>query len=382
MDTLELNWLALNLIPNLGIQTLRQLIQHFESVDKLLLASSEEIEKKCGISEQLAHRIARAKEVSSFQIEQRLIEEFDAELMCLESPNYPPLLKEIAAPPPLIYKIGNLTKIGYPCIAFVGSRSCTSYGKKHTRRLIGELAQNFPNATIVSGLARGIDTIAHQTALDEGLSTIAVLAGGLSNIYPPENTTLAEAIKNQGSLISEFPMGLKPLARNFPIRNRIISGLSHAIVVVEAGIKSGALITAAFGLQHNREVFALPGNVEAATSRGTNRLISRHHAKLIVQAKDIVDELQLSYSRTAQTEFSFEFPQQQTISLSEFSSAQVKILRVLELGTQDIDTLFSQTEIEINELLGFLIELELIGVVQSLEGQRYQLDESIKIDEK
>ncbi len=381
MSTPELNWLALNLIPNLGIQTLRQLIAHFKSVENLLQVSAEELVQQSGISTKLANRIARAKEVSSYQIERRLIEEAGVDLLCLESPLYPLSLKEIPAPPPVLYRLGTLAKIEAPCLAFIGSRSCTSYGKKHTRRLILELAEYFPNMIIVSGLARGIDTVAHQTALEAGLSTIAVLAGGLKNIYPPENYSLAEAIKSQGALISEFPMGLKPLARNFPIRNRIISGLSQGIVVTEAGQKSGALITAAFGLQHNREVFALPGNVEAAASKGTNRLISRNHAKLIVQAKDIVEELNLSYSRATQTEFSFDLPQQQIINLSEFSEPQTKILRALDLGIQDIDSLYSQTQIEINELLGTLVELELIGVIQSLEGQRYQIDEAFQLKE-
>jgi len=381
VSTPELNWLALNLIPNLGIQTLRQLIAHFKSVENLLQVSAEELIQQSGISTKLAHRIVRAKTVSSYQIERRMIEESGGDLLCLESPTYPLLLKEIPAPPPILYRLGTLAKIESPCLAFIGSRSCTSYGKKHTRRLILELAEYFPNVIIVSGLARGIDTVAHQTALEAGLSTIAVLAGGLKNIYPPENDSLAEAIKAQGALISEFPMGLKPLARNFPIRNRIISGLSQGIVVTEAGQKSGALITAAFGLQHNREVFALPGNVEIAASKGTNQLIARHHAKLIVQAKDIVEELNLSYSRTTQTEFSFNLPQQQMINLSEFSEPQTKILRALDLGIQDIDSLYSQTQIEINELLGLLVELELIGVIQSLEGQRYQLDEAFQLKE-
>lgn len=379
MDNLELNWLALHLIPNLGIQTLRQLLDHYESVENLLQAPASELAQQSGISIKMANRIAKAKEVTSFQIEQRLVEEHGVEVLCLESNSYPDILKQISAPPPVLYRQGTLKKINAPCLAIVGSRSCTAYGKKHTRRLILELAEQLPEVIIVSGLARGIDTIAHQTALEAGLTTIAVLAGGLKNIYPPENLSLAEAIKSQGTLISEFPMGLKPLARNFPIRNRVISGLSQGIVVAEADHKSGALITAAFGLQHNREVFALPGSVDVASSRGTNRLIARNQAKLIVQATDIIEELQVSSFSTTQTELSFPASPLQTISLSTLSEPQAKILKAMEFGQQDIDALFSQTQIEINELLGLLVELELLGLLRSLPGQRYQLEQTIHL---
>ena len=380
MDTPEMNWLALNLIPDLGIQTLRQLLRHYKSVDNLLRVSAEELVRQSGISVKMANRIANAKDMVSFQIERRLIEENGIQLICLESPCYPEKLREIPAPPPILYCQGDLQKIESPCIAVVGSRICTSYGKRNTKRLIFEMAEVMPNLVIVSGLARGIDTVAHQSALDAGLSTIAVLAGGLKHIYPPENYGLSQEIQSKGALISEFPMGMKPLARNFPIRNRIISGLSQGIVVTEAGQKSGALITAAFGLQHNREVFALPGNVEASTSRGANQLISRHHAKLVVHAKDILEELQVSYSKNLQTKFSFDFSPDRSIDLSAFSEHQRKIIKALDSGMQDIDSLYSETRIEINELLGLLVELELTETVQSLEGQRYQLNEAFQLE--
>ena len=175
-------------------------------------------------------------------------------------------------------------------------------------------------------------------------------------------------------------MGSKPLARNFPIRNRIISGLSQGILVTEAGHKSGALITAAFGLQHNREVFALPGNVEVPACRGTNQLISRHHAKLVVHAQDILEELQISSSKNIQTKFSFDSSRSRSINLSEFSEPQRKIIKALGSGVQDIDSLYSETRIEINQLLGLLIELELMDTVQSLEGQRYQLNDALQLE--
>ena len=175
----------------------------------------------------------------------------------------------------------------------MGSRGCTAYGKQQTRRLIKELSVHVPDIIIVSGLAKGIDTIAHQTALECGLKTIAVLAGGLKHIYPPENKKLAEEITNNGALVSEFPLGVKPLARNFPIRSRIISGLSMGIVVTEARKNSGAKITAAFALEQNREVFAVPGRIDSAASAGANSLIAQQHAKLVCSAEDILEELSL-----------------------------------------------------------------------------------------
>ena len=153
----------------------------------------------------------------------------------------------------------------------MSSRGCTAYGKQQTRRLIKELSLHVPDIIIVSGLAKGIDTVAHQTALECGLKTIAVLAGGLKHIYPPENKKLAEEITNNGALVSEFPLGVKPLARNFPIRNRIISGLSMGIVITEARKNSGAKIIAAFALEQNREVFAVPGRIDSATSADANK---------------------------------------------------------------------------------------------------------------
>lgn len=379
MDSLELNWLALNLIPKLGVKTLQKLSNSFDSIEAILAASASELVQKAGISESLAKRITKAKEAHSFQIERRLIEESNVDLLCLESPNYPELLKEISAAPPVLYWEGSLKEVEGICIGFVGSRSFTSYGKKHTERLIFELADLSSDVVIISGLARGIDTIAHQAALKAGLKTIAVLAGGLKNIYPPENHALAEEIKSQGALISEFPMGLKPIARNFPIRNRVISGLSHGIVITEAGQKSGALITASFGIQHNREIFALPGRVDSAPSLGTNRLISRNQAKLIIDANDIIEDLQFIKSKIVQTQFNFELTEPQQIDFNELTEAQTKVLKIFSSEVQDLDTIYSQTQISINELLGLLIELELMGYIHAMEGQQYRLDENFKI---
>ena len=221
-------------------------------------------------------------------------------LYCPKSEAYPLQLKEIESPPGVLYWKGIEGLAEQPCLAFVGSRACSGYGLKHTKRLILELAEAQPELVIVSGMARGIDTVAHETALEAGLKTIAVLAGGLNHLYPPENKHLATRIQKKGALITEFPMAVKPLAKHFPIRNRVISGLSLGVVVTEARLKSGVNITAAFTLQQNREVFALPGQVDSEASAGTNRLISRQHAKLITRADEILEELQFGRAKTKQ----------------------------------------------------------------------------------
>ncbi len=208
--------------------------------------------------------------------------------MCPDSSGYPLRLPQISTPPSVLYWQGELQYAESPCLAFVCSRGRTAYGKQQTRRLVKEISQYVPDIIIASELAKGIDTVAHETALEFGLKTISILAGGLQHIYFPENKKLAEEILKNGALVSEFPLDIKPLARNFPIRNRVISGLSMRIVVTEARKQSGAKITAAFALEKNREVFAVPSRVDSAVSSGTNSLIARQHAKLVSSAEDIL----------------------------------------------------------------------------------------------
>ena len=238
-----------------------------------------------------------------------------------------------------------------------------------------------PDIIIVSGLAKGIDTIAHQTALECGLKTIAVLAGGLKHIYPPENKKLAEEITNNGALVSEFPLGVKPLARNFPIRNRIISGLSMGIVVTEARKNSGAKITAAFALEQNREVFAVPGRIDSAASAVANSLIAQQHAKLVCNAEDILEELSLMSLVPNQQQFKFEQSDSgaRKINPDELGSTQSSILKALNDGIEEIDAIHAKTQIEMNILLATLLELELTGTVENIGGQIYRLAAELDI---
>ena len=268
-DTPELQSLALSLVPGLGFRSIQEMLNAGKSMSELLQATPGELVRDLGINSKVANKIASASKASYYVIEKRLIEKSpESRLSCLESEAYPLQLKEIESPRSVLYWKGIEGLAGKPCLAFVGSRACSAYGLKHTKRLILELAEAQPELVIVSGMARGIDTVAHQAALDAGLKTIAVLAGGLNHLYP--------------------------------IRNRVISGLSLGVVVTEARLKSGANITAAFALQQNREVFALPGRVDSEASAGTNRLISRQHAKLISRADEILEELRFGRVKSQQ----------------------------------------------------------------------------------
>ena len=370
------SWLALSLISGIGYKKIRELIEHLGSVQELLKTPAEILVSKFQLSAKLAGLIAKATQTHSFLIEKRIIGETPGiRLFCPDSPEYPLSLKQISTPPSVLYWQGNLENAASPCLAFVGSRGCTAYGKQQTRRLVKELAQAVPEMIIVSGLAKGIDTVAHESALEFGLKTIAVLAGGLQHIYPPENKKLAAEIINNGALVSEFPLGVKPLARNFPIRNRIISGLSMGIVVTEARKKSGAKITAAFALEQNREVFAVPGRVDSSASSGTNSLIARQHAKLICSATDILEELSLFSASATQLPFDFETAQSglKKLNPDDLNEKQKKIIMALNDGIEEIDTIYSQTGIEMNILLATLLELELAGKVESIGGQIYRL---------
>ncbi|MDH4225476.1 MAG: DNA-processing protein DprA, partial [Deltaproteobacteria bacterium] len=284
------SWLALGLVDGLGPKTLGGLIAAFGEPEAVLDTPAAELCRKAGLAAPLAGRIANARQTHQFRMEKRLIEQHGVVLCPMDSPDYPPLLARIHPKPPLLFIRGDSPlSVGFT-LGVVGTRNPTPYGEAMTCRLIEQVAALVPELVVVSGLARGIDTVAHTHALRLGLKTIAVMAGGLVKIYPPENQQLAETICGQGALVTEFPMGAPPLARNFPIRNRIISGLSQAILIPEAGDKSGAIITAGFGLNHGRPVFAVPGNIDSPASAGVNRLLRQGEARMALSGEDILDK--------------------------------------------------------------------------------------------
>ena len=379
------DWLALHLIPSIGVKTIQHLQSCFGNLEQIFTTSPEEITRKSGLSLKLAHELAHAKSASKFQRECELLQNSQTQLVCLDQPEYPQLLQEISAPPPVLYYNGRLPKSSF-FISFVGSRNCTSYGREATKKIIFELAGLVPDAVIISGLARGIDSIAHQTALEAGLNTIAVLAGGVNHIYPKENIALSEKITHQGCLLSEFPMTSKPLGKHFAIRNRIISGLSHAVVIIEAGQKSGSLITAGFAFEQNREVFAIPDRIFSSHSYGSHRLISKNQAKLIQSAHDILEEhfqSRLSSRPSSQTQATFEFhtseldsdnfDAKQKIPHETLTESQNLILQTLGQTAVSFDDLCEKTQMNVPMLSSTLTELELQGFITLLENQHYEI---------
>ena len=365
------HWLALTLVEGVGHKTVHTLLRHFGSVEALLDADAETLRRAGALKPEVARRIAGAREVRAFHMEQRLVQQHGVHLLPVDAPDYPPLLHETAVPPALLYCKGALPDGERPHLAVVGTRRNTRYGEKVTRKLIAELAQATPELVIVSGLARGVDTAAHEQALESGLDTVAVMAGGLSRIYPPENEGLAERITQQGALVTEFPMAQAPLARNFPIRNRIIAGLCGGVLVVEAGDRSGALITAGFALNQGREVFAVPGNINVPSYRGTNRLIQSGQAKLVREAADIAEELR-PYRKPRTVQMDWLQPEVATAPGAP-DDEKAAVLHALSKGPLHADDLSDEAGIPVEKLLGLLLELELSGDIYLTGDNHYAL---------
>lgn len=282
------SWIALNLIRGLEPVKLRNLISRFGSPEGVLNACVDELLEVEGIDKVLARDIIKCDKSPELTREMYLIKKHDVRIITIDDKEYPLNLKFTFNPPLVLYVKGGLIPDDNVSIAIVGSRKATDYGKAITEKLTGELAKN--NITVVSGLARGIDTYAHKGTLAKGARTIAVLGSGLGFIYPPENRVLAEEIAKNGAVISEFPMTTRPEKANFPRRNRLISGLSLGTVVIEAAQKSGSLITAAYALEQGRDVFAVPGSIYSDYSKGTHKLI-KQGAKLTENINDIIEEI-------------------------------------------------------------------------------------------
>ncbi|MCI0705355.1 MAG: DNA-processing protein DprA [Planctomycetia bacterium] len=280
--------LALALVPGLGPKLTAALLERFGSAAQARKATASELLEVPHIGEKLAESFASALRAVDISPELELLERHGVNPIPLGFAGYPSPLTEVPGPPPLLYFRGEWVEADTNAIGIVGSRSCTGYGKRVTEQLARDLVR--AGYTIVSGLARGIDGTAHRAALDAGGRTIAVLAGGLSQIYPPEHADLAEQITKQGCLVTETSMTVEPQPGMFPARNRIISGLSRAVIVVEANAKSGALITATHAGEQGREVFAVPGAVDNSASAGCLELI-RKGARLVRNADDVIEDL-------------------------------------------------------------------------------------------
>ena len=280
--------LALALVPGLGPRLTRAVLDHFGSPAAALAASAAQLEAVPQVGPTLARRFADAFRSADVEAEWAEVVGHNVRVILPGDAEYPARLAAIPDPPPLVYLRGELTPADANAVAVVGSRACTAYGKRMAERIAAGLAA--AGWTVVSGLARGIDGAAHRGALQAGGRTVAVLAGGLASIYPPEHADLAERVVGQGALVSETPMTVDPQPGMFPARNRIISGLARAVVVVEANARSGALITARHALEQGREVFAVPGPVDSPASAGCLLLI-RNGARLVRSADDVLEDL-------------------------------------------------------------------------------------------
>ncbi len=361
--------LTMALVPGLGPRLTAALIKHLGSAAAVLKANPNQLREIPHIGDKLSEQFVRALRSIRLEGEIEQIARHKVHLVAVGEPGYPESLAQIADPPTLLYCRGQLTSADSRAIAIVGSRNCTAYGRRMTERIASELVR--AGYTIISGLARGIDGCAHAAALKAGGRTIAVLAGGLSSIYPPEHAELASAVSEAGCLVSETPMTLPPQPGMFHARNRIISGLAKAVVVIEASERSGALITAGHAAEQNRELFAVPGNADSPTSTGTLRLI-RDGARLIRSADDILEDLAgLSPNRDfARTEPAAAQPPAEPPP--QLDDTQRRVWEALAASPRHIDDLVRELGIPVAALNGIVMMLEMKKVVRRLPGNMYE----------
>lgn len=349
------NWILLSKISSYGFSGINNLVEKVGSPDEIISAPLEKIKHVSKIEKDTIKLIRKKALEISLEDDYRLIQKHNVKLIKYTDPSYPDSLKNISDPPFLIYLRGELKKEDEKAVALVGTRRATAYGKIAAKKLARELAR--AGLTIVSGMARGIDTCAHEGALEEGGRTIAVLGCGVDIVYPPENNSLMKEIIDHGAVISEFSLGTKPFARNFPRRNRIISGLSRGVIVVEAPLKSGALITADFALEQGKEVFAVPGIITSPYSKGTNRLL-KEGAKVVEDAADVLEEIGVSFSDIKISSFDNQLSFEEKIVLDELTAKP-----------SHIDELIKKTGLPVGKIADILIKLQLKGMVKELPGK-------------
>ena len=372
-------WIALKSVDGVGNIGFKNLIDAFGSPRSVFKASLHTLTVVPGIGKITAANIKDFNKWKKIEEDIQLIKKHNADIITYQDHIYPRSLLNIYDFPPFLYVKGLLRENDIN-IAVVGSRLASTYGKFSTERLCRELA--LKGITVVSGLARGIDSAAHKGALAGKGRTIAVLGCGLDVIYPSENEKLYEEIVSQGAVITEFPFGSPPAASNFPARNRIISGISLGVVVVEANEKSGSLITAKLALEQGREVFAVPGSIDSAGSRGTHKLI-KQGAKLIENVYDILEEILPQVDKTQEHCHNIhvsgegkhkERVTQETKVFSGLTDIENAVLKVLSLKAIDIDGIIIATGLKPNDVLNILLTLELRGIIKQLPGKKFILN--------
>lgn len=350
-------WVALNLVKGIGAARMRLLLNHFDDAETAWNASPADL-VAAGISARLAEAIVEARASDRLDRAYAVIDRYNISVLTWDHPDYPRRLLSIEAPPPVLYCIGSCRPEDETAVAVVGTRRAGAYGRQVADDLAGMLARS--GVTIVSGLARGIDAVAHSAALRAGGRTFAILGSGVDQIYPPENARLAAEICLQGALLSDYAPGTRPDAVNFPPRNRIISGLALAIVVVEAGEKSGALITANYAHLQGRQVFAVPGSIYAVQSKGTNALI-RDGCEIMNDITSLLKQLhlgRLNAERVARQ------------ALPE-NAAEAQILAVLSSDPLHVDDISSLSGLPIQQVSSTLALMELKGLVRPLGAMNF-----------
>jgi len=352
-------WVGFNIVHGIGPMKFRALLNHFGDLEEAWHADAGEL-KAAGLDRRALDNLMTTRSTISLDGEMEKIERQGAKVLTWDDPAYPTRLLNIYDPPPVLYVKGEILDEDQWAVAVVGTRGATVYGKEVARRIAGGLARN--GLTIVSGLARGIDSEAHRAALDAGGRTIAVLGSGVDVIYPAESRKLAQAVVERGALVSEYALGTRPEAGNFPPRNRIISGLSLGAVIVEAGERSGALITADFALEQGREVFAVPGNIFRKKSMGANKLIQQG-AKPVLSVEDILEELNLTMV-SQQAEVRAIVPENET---------EATLLEYITADPVHVDEIRQKSDLPIAQVSSTLALMELKGMVRQVGGMNYVL---------
>ncbi len=359
-------WIALSTVEGIGPKRFIHLINHLGSPKEILSTSAKRLSEIPDIGKETAKNIKDKVKWKVVEEQLTLLEKNSRaskekiKFITYKDPDYPENLKTIYDPPPFLFIKGELKKEDKKALAIVGTRRASPYGKGVAEKLTSELVQR--GVTIVSGLARGIDSIGHLSALKQKGRTMAVFGSGLDVIYPGEHTQMAQRIVENGATISEFLLGTKPLAENFPKRNRLISGLSLGVIIIEAPKRSGALLTAECALEQGREVFAVPGNIGSKRSEGTNALIKKG-AALVTSVDDVLDELKGVLTLPSE--------QEQARLKVDLSAEEKKIFNLLSLEPNHIDKIAIKSNVKIPQVLSVLLSLELKGLVKQLSGKMF-----------
>lgn len=350
-------WVGFNLARGIGAVRLQSLIQYFGDAGSAWQGSADEL-RAAGLGPKVIERFLEIRKSVDLEKLWDTITAQGINILTWDDENYPPRLKEIEQPPPVLYVRGEILPEDHFAVAIVGTRKVTPYGRQVTEELSAFLAAN--GITIVSGLARGVDAVAHSAALKAGGRTVAVLGSGVDRIYPPENRALAEQMMSRGAVISDYPVGTAPESSNFPPRNRIISGLSMAVVVIEAGETSGALITAEFAAEQGREIFAVPGSILAPQSKGTNKLI-QNGALPLLTPQDILQALNLTRVGA----------QKAARKILPADAVEAQVLNLLNSEPLHVDEIRNQTGLPVEKVSAALVMMELKGMVRQVGGMHY-----------